>query len=811
MKKISNFFTKDKDGRITPSTSAAPLSSTEELQAKSGVEEENSKKHHESKSKGKINRDASSKKSVIAKPKECTTCKSPYRFCICNRCFLCNTMVVSYKGLRHCPRCWRSVCSDCATSVERGTDDSFDEDSSPEQQLCECCAAYDSLRLLFREKSFSTFLLNSTVNSRDATGEEKEAERKGETLGREPCHFSWGLYALLSVAAPPRICVHPSCARPFSFRTECSHCHLPTLSCTILSDAERFRTGTEVEESSPRHAKPMDFSSLISYDQRYRDERNKCIAGMKTEDAEDYAALAFPRLFGFPRREAFPSSGRSPLLVEPNIAEASGMLHSFTIPPSSSSTSITMMALLSSVAVQVAEVPPFLAGSRLFTCGYPLAPLLGLRASERTHCVLDYPGGGVSYIPFRTGEYRGIYDRMQSGMVEREVWRKKRVTNSVEESTMDERAENSLSELMNGSIGFFPRRNDKEKEGVDAGKLFSVFSLRNLFEELDSPEMNILRKDLVAMRKAGVHLVLCGHGIGGAMASLMALQLIIEYTELMCPKEGEKGIHCITFGAPALIGGMDCIHLLEDMNFTSCFHHFVYRSDLVPRFHLLEAYLDGDTVTEKLGCPISEKTKGGLQKAFWDWMNTQQPILKSGDLNSKLSSGIPAEHKHEKKKKEASSSQQENKLSKIDAGDSPMLVEAFVADKKHWGCNGDVFSGLRDPFGTSFSDSPKCAEGTESLRNTSMKVDMNEKKKYPLPFMSSFTALFSPSDPVLFGCYHCFSLEPKKMYQFCHSKNDPIRELLGSRQSLRVLFGDHLIAQYGRAILEYINSCNVVA
>lgn len=696
---------------------------------------------------------------------------------------------------------------DCAMAVSRTGVDGLEEDEGSELRLCDGCAVHYGLRVLFQEENLSDFILPATSDE-ESNGEEEE----GKTVSNEahPFHFSWGLYVLLSVVAPPRTCVNPSCPHPFSYRAECPHCNLPTLPSSILFDGEKYRVLPGAELSLPS-VKSVDLPCLSSFEKRHTNVQKRRIAELKREDAECYAATAFPHIFGLMKKEVFPSSSRSPPVVEGGKTEGSVMLRSFTIPPSSPSTSMTMMTLLSLVAVQVAEVPPPLSGCRLNTCDYPLAPLLALRESKSTHCALDYVGGSVAYFVFRTGEYTAMHARMKSSMMGIEVWRRKPTSRDQGGDHNSGGGEELHTQLLAESIGFFSPDSSTAKEAGGVEKLFQVFALRSLVEELDTPKMEIIKNELVTLRKAGVHLVLCGHGMGGAMATLLTLQLLVEHTDLMCPSEDEKGIHCITFGAPVLIGGMDCIQLLEDMNLTSCFHHFVYRGDLVPRFHLLDVYLDGNTATEQLGCPISEETKEGLQKMLWDWMYTQQPIHGRFDAELKVSPSGADDHKNEKRKKESPTTRQETKLAALALHDIKSTGDGLTSDRKEWGCNGDVFCRLREPFDGGLPSTPSEPPIPRSPHNSPGKIERTEMGKQQLPIMSSFTALFHPSDPLLFGCYHCFSLEPDKMYQFCHSKSDPVRELLSYRRSLRVLFGDHVIPQYTKAILEYINSCNATS
>lgn len=674
-------------------------------------------------------------------------------------------------------------------------------------RLCDLCAAHESLRAIAREETFSLLLPTSQFDCPESKEEKKNEESKRKPLQHVSIHFSWGLYALLSAVTPPKICANPTCVRSWTYQVWCSKCNVPTFPSSIFCGTEKWRVAF-LSEPNPPSAKVLDLSIIIPYDQQRRMTQKRCIAKLTTSDAESYAAHAFPYLFGSIPRDAFRSSSRPPQVVQLSCIEESAAYGSFTFSPTSVSISITMMTLLSSIAVEVAEVPTIISGSRLNTSDHPLAPLLALRASESTHCELDYAGGSVAYFAFRTGEYSSVFSHLQSSMVERAVWAKRKPEYELEDNNGE--TETSNTQLLDECIGVFSVNSATDQENGTEELRFNIFASQYLFEQLDSPEIARVRNDLITLRKAGVHIVLCGHGLGGALATLVTLQLIIEQTRLMCPLEEEKGIHCFTFGAPALIGGMKCVQFMEDHNLTSCFHHFVYRSDLAPRLHCLDMYLGGENVTEKLGFPISEEAKVQLQKMFWEWMDKQQPYtVPSLPQQKKLY--CSADPKNEKKSEESLSSKKEMKLlSAVETHKDNKMTADLWSDRMKWNCNGDVFFEQREPFDTLYSNSLSASQGSHFSLSSQKTIDEKKNGKEKYPILGSFTMLFQASDPLLFGCYHFLALEPEKPYQFCHSKDDSVRELLVNRGNLRVLFSDHSIPQYSKAILECINSSSVL-
>ena len=89
-------------------------------------------------------------------------------------------------------------------------------------------------------------------------------------------------------------------------------------------------------------------------------------------------------------------------------------------------------------------------------------------------------------------------------------------------------------------------------------------------------EMFPLNRILDENEFKGMDIVVCGHSLGGAIASVVAVKFIGLKHFL------QKGaVKCITFGAP-LIGDEDLQHFISDQ-MSSHFHHFVCIKDPVPQ------------------------------------------------------------------------------------------------------------------------------------------------------------------------------------------------------------------------------------
>ena len=75
----------------------------------------------------------------------------------------------------------------------------------------------------------------------------------------------------------------------------------------------------------------------------------------------------------------------------------------------------------------------------------------------------------------------------------------------------------------------------------------------------------------------GMDIVVCGHSLGGAIASIVVIKFFIDLKRLF----QERSVKCITFGAP-LIGDRDVQKYVAGQ-MSPCIHHFVCINDPVPK------------------------------------------------------------------------------------------------------------------------------------------------------------------------------------------------------------------------------------
>ena len=76
----------------------------------------------------------------------------------------------------------------------------------------------------------------------------------------------------------------------------------------------------------------------------------------------------------------------------------------------------------------------------------------------------------------------------------------------------------------------------------------------------------------------GMDIVVCGHSLGGAIASIVAIKLFISLKDLL----QERPVKCITFGAP-LFGDRDLQKCVVE-HMTPYIHHFACNNDPVPHW-----------------------------------------------------------------------------------------------------------------------------------------------------------------------------------------------------------------------------------
>ena len=142
------------------------------------------------------------------------------------------------------------------------------------------------------------------------------------------------------------------------------------------------------------------------------------------------------------------------------------------------------------------------------------------------------------------------------------------------------------------------------------------------------PFDKILGKD----KFEGMDIVVCGHSLGGAIASIVAIKLFIGLKRLL----HERSVKCITFGAP-LIGDRKLQECVAE-HMSPYIHHFVCNNDPVPnilRYKQSVSQILQDITThlgmQNLG-DTSRKPlldKKDKFREFFERISTLMPVLKA--------------------------------------------------------------------------------------------------------------------------------------------------------------------------------------
>eukprot|EP00796_Vickermania_ingenoplastis_P004298 gene4298-3114_t len=672
----------------------------------------NSAEHRKKKSAGK------EPKELKIRPRYCSGCRAHYLVCVCGNCYLCDTFVLSIRGMRHCPRCWMPICESCFVFSKGTMHLNTNDEETKDLLVCQKC----SMPLALLEMGAV------------------DAELRDPNTAPPPQRFTWGIYALLSATTTSRVCLNPTCPRRQTNKTHCDPCGLPTMPSCLFPAL--------VDQRAPPQLRGGGVLSSIA--RTYSTAQKEWAGSLSEEEADAYTEYVFPHLGELP-------SGPPPQLL-PGGDNPSGR------PSSSLCSSTAVASMLCSVAVVAAEVPESVCAARLGLCDHPIARFLYLKKTSKLFRRFGCAGGHAEVVAFSNGgTFAPLQARLQAGTTVREVWSKN-----------------------SDQIGCVVLNKSKAKEQGCDRKLFTFSALQSVYAELEgSPDVQDLIQELIRLRKDGIQILLCGHGLGGAFAALLSVLLLLEHTQLMLqPREsgGFPGLRCITFGAPACVGGGQCVQFLERVKLTSCFHHFVYRSDLLPRFTFLEDFfhMGGRTAT------TYQTVSRELLSVVWEWLNEQFLFLDSDSaavLALKEESSKKDRKKNKEKGKHKDRDSEENSM--CNSGLARTNISDSV-DQVAWWYTGDIFKQHREP----------CYSEWNNMEHD--KVQQPQAVRLTEP---------SDAEPVLFGCFHCFALHPDIPYTFTDSSAE-IRTLLVDRRPLRIMLGDHLPSSYSKALIEYLNSCN---
>lgn len=106
----------------------------------------------------------------------------------------------------------------------------------------------------------------------------------------------------------------------------------------------------------------------------------------------------------------------------------------------------------------------------------------------------------------------------------------------------------------------------------------------------EAADLQVETKELVTDLLLGYRLVFTGHSLGGAIAQLIAIELLAYLSDVtIATTLREAGITdpasrimCVSLGSP-LVGNYQLAEYINLSNWARCFHHLVYRTDIVPR------------------------------------------------------------------------------------------------------------------------------------------------------------------------------------------------------------------------------------
>ena len=130
-----------------------------------------------------------------------------------------------------------------------------------------------------------------------------------------------------------------------------------------------------------------------------------------------------------------------------------------------------------------------------------------------------------------------------------------------------------------------------------------MFPLDKILDEKEFKEMDV---------------VVCGHSLGGAIASIVAIKLFIGMKRLL----QERSVKCITFGAP-LFGDSDSQNYVAG-HMSSSIHHFVCVNDPIPNLlrytHSILPWL------QDINNCLSENTRSKLVTIKRSYSNVIEPI-----------------------------------------------------------------------------------------------------------------------------------------------------------------------------------------
>lgn len=329
-----------------------------------------------------------------------------------------------------------------------------------------------------------------------------------------------GLYLLRAASDLPRRCVDTQC-NGLSYKKKCTRCQLmPTV--PTASHVERL---VDISESSC-------CTLLSSVD----DKCSRCrelLFRMKSIEAD----------FARERMDFLQYGGDPSELLHPELFRTEGVFHE------ASDTRDTIEFLCALLASSVCYEYPAFPQTTLAMSDIPVSRCMNLLYYSQKYSLLEGPNNTM-YIAFP-----GTHDA-RTAMTDLKLSRVVVM---------------STTKVNGGVLG-----NGATLHG-GVTKLWEYKAHRGFYEESQKLLKDLPQGLIQRLIDKGHRVVLTGHSLGGALASLVALH---HLQSGMCGRA--NNLRCITFGCP-LIGNTQLRRIIERCGWTSVFHHVVFRSDIIPR------------------------------------------------------------------------------------------------------------------------------------------------------------------------------------------------------------------------------------
>ncbi|CAG9570895.1 hypothetical protein LMJF_13_0200 [Leishmania major strain Friedlin] len=707
----------------------------------------------------------------------CDTCKMVKIACNCQSCHCCHRFLMSPSSIHHCRLCWRATCAECSNYMRMN-----DFMGGRITRTCLTCAVPKAL-VFITQMRYSVYD-SAGVSSRTARGGSDRtarggsdrtarggsdrtarggSDRNGDADGRkwggvlptvmEPNSFRWGLYVLGCEMEAPRRCINPLCSSPFAYLETCIKCKSPTV--TISFHEQRH---VSLMNTSKKAAKLIDGGSLPSgsievLEDLVRDKYEALVDSRSADEVDEIFACAMPLQL---EKRLFTS-------MAGNVGAARKVL----------------LALVACSIAGEALAAPVIS---LAMTDFPVYARV-MRPLQVTELFTVFSGpGNLRLVAFSSGASRppSVHQVLSTRLVSRELW---------------------TSEAMqqNEVLGKIVSNKD---EAHQAG-LKTNLATWNVREGLlgyisDDNIMHRVLSLVLRMVKNGEEVVLCGHGIGGAVASWLTTCMLLENTSQMRDR-----LLCVTFGAP-LIANQSLSNFLTKHGLAKSYQNFVNGSDMVPRLGYVDSLLSSGNAASCASILGQDGPMHSVRKVrdcvvLWTASHEEPRGTGStrnaddgGDGNlSALDIGRSARYYSV----DMANGPQTARKKDSKRPPSPVDPVICVNETEH----GDLFQPSREPFD---NNAVRVYEGEQIEKGISVEGDLAmcdiDFKRYSTTEHRDKQAL----DPL--GFYH-FLWQPRGKY-ICTDDPSAVIGLLSDRTNLRVVLRDHLMSAYHKGIIEYVYS-----